>query len=105
MESPSVAAAVSGARGQAPLEADTRSSGSNARTLVTGIVFGLQARWGATASIGCASGGGAFYVWTVLYLFCVIGASRMDAALQPCMLCNSVITQRASGLCGCLYLL
>lgn len=54
IESPSVAAAVSGACGQAPAEVDARSGGSNARTLVTGIVFGLQARWGATASTGWA---------------------------------------------------
>ena len=82
-----------------------RSSGSNARTLVTGIVFGLQARWGATASIACATGGGALSVWTVLYLFFATGASRMDAALQSYMPCKSVITQRALEWCGCLYLL
>jgi hypothetical protein len=41
---PDFAAAASGATGLPPAEASTRFGGTNARTLFTGIVFGLQAR-------------------------------------------------------------
>ena len=42
--SPGAQAAASGVTSQPPLQADPRTVGSNARTLFTGIVFGLQAR-------------------------------------------------------------
>lgn len=41
---PAAAAAAAGTSGQAPLETAVRNGGSNARTLFTGVVFGLQAR-------------------------------------------------------------
>ena len=42
--SPGAQAAAGGMTSQPPVEADARTVGSNARTLFTGIVFGLQAR-------------------------------------------------------------
>lgn len=42
--SPWAQVAAGGVTSQPPLEADARTVGSNARTLFTGIVFGLQAR-------------------------------------------------------------